>query len=387
MHIDSQTLFLANATILTVVAFAFAAAYHSQERAAHWLSWMAANLVLAVALVIFMLEPFLPPFVIGTVAHGLLFLGFGLRLKAAREFAGGTIGSLPVYLPTLAFVALTGLPVMYAYPALTYTIANFGLATVTGLVLYEFWKDRGDRLPSRYGLFFVYAIMAASFGFRGFQGLFTGASFEELLPKDGVLIAHLVVALIHTVGAGAFAISLAYERNAETLRKDARSDALTGLTNRRGFEEHVRALLSGAGRQPFSLILFDVDHFKAVNDLHGHATGDTALRACADILKRHARPGDVVARIGGEEFAAVLDGNSEAQARAIAEKVRIALISAGVASSAGPVKLTVSAGITHSDAHSDDFDAVMRKADAALYRAKHKGRNRTETASGGQAAA
>src|SRR5690606_34806276 len=135
--------------------------------------------------------------------------------------------------------------------------------------------------PSRYGIVAAYVVMAASFGSRIVLGLLEAGSLPPHLPQDTALVVHLIVALFHTVASGAFALSIAYERSNIALRHAATHDALTGLANRGAFEARLREILADPSRKPFALALLDIDHFKQINDRHGHAAGDTALRQCA----------------------------------------------------------------------------------------------------------
>jgi diguanylate cyclase (GGDEF)-like protein len=159
----------------------------------------------------------------------------------------------------------------------------------------------------------------------------------------------------------------------ERLEREARTDSLTGLLNRRAFSERLEAELVRARRsgEPVALAIFDVDHFKAINDRRGHAAGDAVLGRLAEILRDASRGTDAVARIGGEEFAVVLAGGERAGAEALAARVHAAL--------AAEAELTVSAGVAQAQPGSD-ADGLLRRADDALYAAKHGGRNRTAVA-------
>ncbi len=151
------------------------------------------------------------------------------------------------------------------------------------------------------------------------------------------------------------------------LGRRATTDPLTGLANRRAFEERLVDAPVGT-----SVALFDLDHFKHVNDRHGHATGDTVLRELADRIVRHTRPIDTVARIGGEEFALLLPATPLALAAAVAERVR-ADIAGTPFTTAGTC--TASCGVAERGPGEDGSD-LMRRSDRALYRAKGEGRNR-----------
>jgi len=172
-------------------------------------------------------------------------------------------------------------------------------------------------------------------------------------------------------------------RRNEELDYFSRLDAVTGLWNRRHVDEQLRVLCGAGRRHGFrvNVLLFDLDHFKSVNDSYGHAGGDAALKAAADCLKGHMRSEDVLGRWGGEEFLAVVPYVDEAGAAALAERARAALASQEVQVADGVVcRLTTSVGVHGADGDGLDPDVLVAAADAALYEAKAAGRNRVVVA-------
>ena len=169
--------------------------------------------------------------------------------------------------------------------------------------------------------------------------------------------------------------TLELEAANRALDQQARTDALTGLLNRRGFETQIAFALALAhrGGRPLSLINVDVDHFKRVNDTFGHEAGDEVLRRLARTLDARLRNSDVVARLGGEEFVVLLPDTDIQGAQGIAE----ALV-ASMAAQQDPVvgTITISAGVATLRGLEDDATTLLRRADAALYEAKGRGRNR-----------
>jgi len=161
----------------------------------------------------------------------------------------------------------------------------------------------------------------------------------------------------------------------DRLARQASSDPLTGIANRRAFHERLGAELGRAHRygRNLSLVLLDLDHFKAVNDRHGHQAGDCVLILFAELLGAHSREGELVARIGGEEFAWLMPETDRLGAYTAAERVRQA-VEHRVSDEVGSV--TLSAGVGSSE-DARDADTLFHNADRALYWAKGDGRNTT----------
>ena len=163
-------------------------------------------------------------------------------------------------------------------------------------------------------------------------------------------------------------------------RTEARTDALTGAANRAAFDDEIarRCQLAAAGGEGFALIMVDVDHFKRVNDEHGHAVGDRVLTALVSFLRPRVRRDDLIARWGGEEFAVVLPG---ASVRVALKKIRTVLRELAATewtlAAGGGLRFTASAGVA-AWTRGDEPATVAERADKALYRAKHAGRNRAE---------
>jgi diguanylate cyclase (GGDEF)-like protein len=168
-------------------------------------------------------------------------------------------------------------------------------------------------------------------------------------------------------------LAIAHEREQSL----ARTDELTGLANRRAFYEAGERALEWARRydHPLSLVMLDIDHFKRINDMRGHAAGDAALRGLAETLRSGVRAADVVGRLGGEEFALLLPQTPLGDAAAHAERLRAAIGQTIVVHQREEVRFTCSFGVAQMQG-SDDLDALIARADAALYRAKEEGRDR-----------
>ena len=168
------------------------------------------------------------------------------------------------------------------------------------------------------------------------------------------------------------------------LHRDARTDSLTGVENRRAMQERGRIELKRTSRSgdPVSLILCDLDHFKNINDKYGHEAGDAVLTKVAAVLRRALRESDALGRWGGEEFMAVLPGTDARGAADVAERMRTAIAETrfeGLAET-----MTISLGVASSEQFNDpgmEWDLLIKEADQRLYRAKHEGRNRVISSS------
>lgn len=180
------------------------------------------------------------------------------------------------------------------------------------------------------------------------------------------------------VGLTAYRLARRVQQQNEQLRALSATDGLTGLPNHTSWEQAVEREFARCRRSghPSSVLMLDLDHFKSINDTHGHAAGDAVLRKVAEILRGILRAHDVPGRYGGEEFGVLLPGSDAAGAEAIAERVRRRLEAAAI----GPgrsLRVTASIGCAALDAGDAGAEAWIARADRALYRAKAAGRNRT----------
>lgn len=200
-----------------------------------------------------------------------------------------------------------------------------------------------------------------------------------------LLYAALVITIVLE---GVFIFRPAFSRLMQRTRELndlARTDPLTGCHNRRSFVQFADIFHERVKRydDPCAVIVMDIDHFKKVNDTHGHAVGDLVIKALAQTCLTKLRRADVFGRLGGEEFAVLLPGNTEESALDVAEKLRIALSETEIAlPDDGMLRFTVSVGIAAMSPIDESPFEALNRADAALYRAKDSGRNRCVSDSG-----
>lgn len=216
--------------------------------------------------------------------------------------------------------------------------------------------------------------MAVFTAARGVLGAFFTALYPTFQAPIPVNLMAMLAANV-TLVLGNLAVMVAWHEEAETqLREQALTDGLTGLLNRHGWDERAPALYDQARRHanPLALILLDLDHFKRINDTLGHEAGDQVLKMLGEVLRKNRRSSDLAARLGGEEFALLLPQTDQAAALLFEQRLRQALRDA----SRDQPQLAVdySAGLSLLGPADDTLAGFMVRADAALYRAKHRGR-------------
>src|ERR1700678_3334024 len=235
---------------------------------------------------------------------------------------------------------------------------------------------RHIRAANKSSYTYVVIVTASTEKERRIEGLAAGADDYLTKPFDGgELVARL--------GVGSRIAQLHQElaEKNRLLGELALTDSLTGLPNRRAVEEWASHQLSAAARHHFSfwVVYADLDNFKSVNDRFGHHAGDTVLKQFAELLKQSSRRSDICARIGGEEFLFVLTHNTFEDARRVIERLRLQFSETWFEFQGQHVSVTASFGVTQfRKEDTQNFDALVRRADAALFEAKRQGRNRVE---------
>ena len=250
-------------------------------------------------------------------------------------------------------------------------------------VAWDLQREARARMELRWGVVLAIPLLAGGliFGLRAARALLSpGTIVAEVAADSGLNVAaafgYLVIALVFQLTL----VALVVTRGVVELRRSSRYDALTGLLNRRAMQEALDEQAQRSRRlgEPFSVLMLDADHFKAVNDVQGHAAGDRALQHLGTLLAAQMRDIDRVGRWGGEEFVVLLPGASLGQAREVGERLRERVQALPLRWQDQAVPLTLSAGVSQWSEAGDDLGALLARADAALYRAKAAGRNRVE---------
>ena len=307
-------------------------------------------------------------------ANTLLALAYGMMWSGARLFEKRQAFVVESMLGALVWLIAMLVPSLYGWPeARASVMATIGIS-YTLLTAWELWRSRGDNLHSRWPAIALLLMHAAALPTRvPLVGEWAGTR-----PPHSSLILFVMFESILLAVAGSYLFgSLVRERIAALYEHAASIDPLTGVANRRAFLHQGARLVQRAATEErqMSLLLFDLDHFKSINDEYGHAAGDSVLRSFCTVATAQLRPSDLFARIGGEEFACVLVDVSARDAALIAERVRFAFEGTTQHSGGHSFGATVSAGLAVSAEQFSDLPSLMISADRALYRAKKNGRN------------
>jgi diguanylate cyclase (GGDEF)-like protein len=382
MTLDTSTLYLV-ATMMAAMLGAMLLFFGKQENNSALMWWGNAYMLGATAVALWTLtERVLPnnPLA-GMLSLALTSVGFvacGMVWNASRVFHGRKANWPGLVIGALAWIAA----VMTLAPeaaALRMTIGAGIVAIYAALTASELWTERRRTqqkrwpaivVPVLHGLVLLLPILLGDF-LRPQDVAFDNSIWMTIFAIELVLYA------VGTV----FVIFMLVSDRAVTAHKTAASmDPLTGMFNRRGFSEATARVIereAHAGR-PVTVLIFDIDHFKSINDRFGHPAGDEILKLFATIVINSLRISDLSGRIGGEEFAALLPCSLEEGVLA-AERVREAFASSGIVVDEGPVDTTVSIGVAGGPAGTE-LEVLLAAADTALYTAKRGGRNRVEAA-------
>ena len=348
--------------------------------------WGASNLLLGAGLFCIGLRGAAPDWLSISVGNVVTLAGYGMLLVTVRSFAGRVHPWRSYALLVLLMGALAGLthqgPEQFAHRL---ALGSMLAALIDCAVLREAARiARREQLASAWVLaalfvptlllYLARAVMA-ELGMLGDVGLFSG--------QGG---AHPWLALVATLFLSLRGIALflmSSERAQKRLSLLAQNDPLTGVLNRGGLHDAV-ARMQQPGRRSadrhrgidaVALLLIDLDHFKSLNDNHGHARGDDVLRLFTALVKRQSRNGDLVARMGGDEFLVVMPGATLGQAVDAGERLCMAFRTAVAGQAELQVRPTLSIGVTYGAILPEGLDELIKHADQALYQAKRLGRD------------
>jgi len=377
MSLDTSTLYLV-ASMVAAMLGAMLLFFGKQENIPALKWWGTAYLLGAVSVALWTLASGSLGEMLSLALNAVGFVACGMVWNASRVFHGRKPN-----LPGLVLGALAWIAAVLSMPpeasAMRMTIGAGIVALYAALTAAELWSERRKSLQRRWPAI----VVPVMHGFVLMLPILLGDLFH---PHDDKFYGSIWVTvfsielILYAVGTVFVIFMLVSERTVTAHKKAASMDPLTGILNRRGFAEASARVIereANAGR-PVTVLIFDIDHFKSINDRFGHPAGDEILKLFAALVVNSLRISDLSGRIGGEEFAALLPCSLE-EGVVAAERVREAFEGSGIMDETGPVDTTVSIGVAGGPAGTE-LEVLLAAADTALYQAKRGGRNRVELA-------
>lgn len=317
------------------------------------------------------------------LSNVLLTGGFVVFYGAAYLFTEKRLGGRPLTMVAGASFAAITLPFILGFDALGAIIGNLTNAVLLAAIARKFWQGRREAPLWVSAISGLYSVASLSFVPCAIVIFSKGALILEAPPSGWAEDLNSIVGLVALTGIGALTLAVNQARLARQHREEANTDPLTHLFNRRAMFELFEASAVAPGT---AVLAFDLDHFKSINDKHGHAAGDDALKRFAQVLRKTMPANSWAARMGGEEFLVHLRETTESAAFHHAEAIRSAFARETLQGPHSAFRATVSVGLAMPHASSDMFVDLMRRADDALYVAKARGRNRVVSSHGQLAA-
>jgi diguanylate cyclase (GGDEF)-like protein len=381
MNLDVQTLSVVTVfvTALLGALLVFAGLQNRTIRAPMW--WGAAHIINAIGLGLLTSRGLAPDFLTIGLANALVLFGYGLTWTGARVFDGRKVSLYLVLLAPAIWTLLCLVPGFAHNDNLGVVVVSTALALFALLTAHEFWSGRDEQLMSRWPSIFVLLAYAAVLLARVPATLLSPTFADDSLLR-GLSFALLTFGtLLFTVVMAFLQLNMTKERTELKHKINSLVDPLSGVANRRAFLDGAAELLirQEAEREPLAMMLFDLDHFKQINDRFGHSVGDAVLQTFAGTATATLGADILFARIGGEEFASCIAVGDLDEAFAIADRVRRNFAAAAARFGTDELLPTVSGGVTLGcDPRAKVLD-LLSVVDRALYRAKENGRNRVET--------
>ncbi len=377
LSLDAGTLFVIAIVIASLLGLFLLFAW-TQERNQALAWWGGAYLIGAASGALWRFGSMIAPALPGSCATALLFVAIGMLWSGSRLFHGRPIRWVGMLFGAGFWLIACFVPAFALSASSRVVVSSIFVAGYTFLTANELRQERRKSVIRHWPAAFVPMLHGAIFLLPGALVTLAGEGGMHAIARSWIAVFAIEIVL-YVIGAAFIVLILAKDRTVHLYKTAATTDPLTGLLNRRGFFEAAAILMGGATDTPsVSVLAFDLDHFKAVNDRHGHDIGDAVLQMFARVARDTLRAGDVVGRLGGEEFVALLPGTL-AEAGIAAERVRSALAAEHIVRNGQLITATVSIGIA-SAPPSEVIDTIITRADAALYRAKAAGRNRVEAA-------
>lgn len=344
--------------------------------------WVRGLLIQPFSFVLFSLRGQIPDWLSIVVANGLLVIAFAHVVQALRIYNRRT--SLAMPMAGLVAATLIGeILLTYQWPNLygRIVLVSLMIAVLAGIGIDAIYRKQLRITRPEHMVSIMLAVGILVMVARVLE--LPDAGFLDLTmssPMQGIVFTY--ASLLPVIATSGFLL-MCGERLNKDLTRLATIDSLTGVYNRRTMTELANKAIAASKRhgRALSLLNLDIDHFKRINDQFGHEAGDLALRRVVEIMQTVLRASDVIARIGGEEFVAILPDTDEASACRLAERLREQLADSDFSISGWPVPLRASIGVCAMGPAISNLESLLRETDRAMYAAKRGGRNRVVAAS------
>ena len=383
MNLDVNTLFVVTIYVEAILGLLllFVWVQNFSIYAVAW--WGFADLMRALSVVLFGLHGSIPDVISIDLANAILFSSFAMTWTGARLFDGRRPRPLGLIAGAAIWLVFCRIPGLMELTDLRVLLSSSIVAAYTWLTAYEFWRGRSEPLVSRWPAIFMLFAHGSLFLLRTpLASMLPWSPTNEIFGSVWLVVLSFE-ALLFTIAIAFVLLAMAKERTEFRHKTAAMVDPLTGIANRRAFLHEGTQIMrrqSVDGRSG-AVLLVDLDHFKSINDRFGHAIGDRVLQVFAESASANLKVSDLIGRLGGEEFAAVLYDVDRERALIMAERIRSTFAAAALEVDGRPVMATVSVGMVFNEDSTFDVSALLAQADQALYHAKERGRNRVEIAS------
>lgn len=378
MQLDAPTLFVMMIVVTVAVALLLIWAWLQNRRVEALAWWGVAYLLAAAGSALIPPRGLIPDWLSIDLANALVFGGYALAWMGARVFNGRTVRPI-FFLGLLVWLAACQFEAFHSSLAARATLGSLLIGGYSLLTAWEFWRAE-EPLASRSAAVFCLSVHGLVF-FSRLPAMMLSPASEGTQPLSGYWFAFVAFeGIVFSIAAAFLLLAMAKEREELRHKTASLTDPLTGAFNRRAFINQAERLMGRVRRDDgtIALLLFDLDHFKKINDTYGHQTGDEVLRLFCQTASAHLRPNDVFGRLGGEEFAAMLPEADMAHARKVADRISAAFAAATQDLARSGLQATVSAGIAGLQPHHVSIADLLTAADQGLYKAKRMGRNRVE---------
>jgi len=382
MILDMPTISLVSLSATTLVGLLLCFVWW-RERSNPLIGWWGVGqLLMASGIAFAAASSFVNDQALSAFGQSLMVLSAAISWMAIREFAGRTLNPLLVAVWPCTFIILC------ASIAVSFDQRLILASTLLGILYLfaaaEFTRQHNERLVARWPAIVLLAVLGLSY--LAWMPLTLTMPVREagLVYASAWMPAVVLVALLGRIALAFVVLAIVKEREEVRQRMFALTDSLTGLPNRRALFDAADALteeqrFSNGEAMSISVLVFDLDHFKKINDTYGHRLGDQVLKLFSETLLDTLDEDCIVGRLGGEEFAAILPGAGLRAATEAAEDVRLAFAAAATVVEGHEVSGTVSIGVAASNDALCDIGSLFHRADGALYAAKLAGRNRVQS--------